>query len=342
MVVEADGRVEISRQTKDRKSAFGWRTTRLPLGSFESTVPLQVVLTEKDGRLTGNLVVDQAAEVSVSGKKLTAGAGAHLFDGRLRPDPRAPSLRSNSAKNQQLLKAGLAPWAESIVRERDEYTKMGWKNIALDATDVYASATRDERFAPANVIDNRTWEVPIDGVVDYTVGSIRSTQGFGYGRMEAMSYHESQSEWPFFFRPTYWLLPTRQLGEITIELKEPAQIKMVRLLNTCNAGLNDYATTKCRVTLLSDRKSPRWTKRVTLGREWDRAFEAAFARPEFFASYGAAFDGILEPGAIVPFAAGWVDVPVDCDEPIRYVRVDIRGFWAAGGGINEVQVYPAE
>jgi hypothetical protein len=117
---------------------------------------------------------------------------------------------------------------------------------------------------------------------------------------------------------------------------------MVRLLNTCNAGLNDFATTKCRVTLLSDRKSPRWTKRVTLGREWDRAFEAAFARPEFFASYGAAFDGILEPGAIVPFGTGWVDVPVDCDEPIRYVRVNIREFWAAGGGINEVQVYPAE
>jgi hypothetical protein len=46
-------------------------------------------------------------------------------------------------------------------------------------------------------------------------------------------------------------------------------------LNTFNAGLNDFATIKCRVTLLSDRKSPRWTKRVTLGREWDRAFEAA-------------------------------------------------------------------
>lgn len=342
MVVDADGRVEISRQVKLGKSAFGWRTTRLPLGSFESTVPLQVALTEKAGKLTGKFVVDQAAEVSVAGKKFTASAGSHLFDGRRRPDPRAPSLKSNSAKSQQLLKTGLAPLAERIVRDRDKYTKMGWKNIALDAADVYASATQDERFAPANVIDNKTWEIPIDGVVDYTIGSIRSTQGFGYGRMEAMSYHESQSEWPFFFRPTYWLLPPRQLGEVTIELKEPARIRMVRLLNTCNAGLNDFATTKCRVTLLSDRKSPRWTKKVTLGREWDRAFDAAFARPEFFASYGAAFDGILERGAIVPFGAGWLDVPVDCDEPIQYVRVDIREFWGAGGGINEVQVYPAE
>ena len=36
-----------------------------------------------------------------------------------------------------------------------------------------------DRFGPRNVIDNKTWELPIDGVVDYTVGTITSMQSFG-------------------------------------------------------------------------------------------------------------------------------------------------------------------
>ena len=117
---------------------------------------------------------------------------------------------------------------------------------------------------------------------------------------------------------------------------------MVRLLGTTNAGLNDFAATECQVSLLAEDRSSPWTLAVTLGQPSDGAFRAAFARPQFFGSYGDSFRGILEPGVIVPFPARWVDVPVECSVPVRYVRIRITKFWAAGGGLNEVQVYPVQ
>ena len=53
-----------------------------------------------------------------------------------------------------------------------------------------------------------------------------------------------------------------------------------------------------------------------------------------------AFRGLLEPGVRVPFGAGWVEVPVMFDKPVSRVRVRIDQFWAGGGGLNEVQIYP--
>jgi hypothetical protein len=225
-----------------------------------------------------------------------------------------------------------------IRQKRDAYTRRGWKNLAPDAAEVRATAQRDERFPACNVIDGKTWEIPIDGVVDYTLGTVTTTGNGGYGR-GAASYEENLSTWPLYFRPTYWLLPPRTQGAVTITLKQPASLKLVRLLNTTNAGLNDYAAVRCTVELLSSRGETIWTKEVTFGRPWDRPFEASFAFPEFFDSYGDSFQGILEPGVPVPFPATWLDLPVDVDHEVRKVRVRLESFWALGGGLNEIQIY---
>jgi hypothetical protein len=264
--------------------------------------------------------------------------GVYTFDGRLRRNTAAISLATNSAESQRRLKAGLSRLAERLVDRRDAYTSRGWKNVALDAAEVRASGTRDDRFGAEKVIDNKTWEIPVDGVVDYTLGTITTTGNGGYGR-GATPYDQNLSTWPLFFRPTYWLLPPRTPGEITITLKEPTKVKLVRLLNTTNAGLNDFATVRCRLELLSREQETLWSKEVTFGRAWDDAFKASFAIPEFFSAYGDSFQGILEPGVIVPFGAGWQDVFVDLDREVRYVRVRVDEFWAMGGGLNEIQVY---
>lgn len=80
-------------------------------------------------------------------------------------------------------------------------------------------------------------------------------------------------------------------------------------LNTTNAGRNDFATVNCRLELLAEDDTPLGSHNLSFGRAWDRAFRAAFARPKFFDSYGQAFQGILEPGVMVPFGAGWLEVP---------------------------------
>jgi hypothetical protein len=181
--------------------------------------------------------------------------------------------------------------------------------------------------------------MPFDGVVDYTLGNVSTMPGGGYGR-EAVPYDSEMAEWPLYFRPTYWLLPFRQAGEVTIRLKEPSRIGLVRLLNTTNAGLNDFATTDARVELLaSDGDAPLWSRPVRFGKPHDRAFAAAFVRPDLFASYGDSFRGMLEPGVRVPFGEGWVEVPVDFAAPAARVRIRIEKFWAGGGGLNEVQIY---
>lgn len=208
----------------------------------------------------------------------------------------------------------------------------------MDA-DVTATGTRDPRFSVRHVIDNRVCEFPSDGVLDYSLGSIVATQGYGYSASEHMSYFGKRSFWPFYTMPTYWLLPPRQLGEITLKLRRPAVLKMVRVLNTCDSGLNDFATVRFHVDLLSEQKFPMWTARGRFGRRWGKAFKDAFAMPAFFERYGPSFEGVLEPDVVVPFGAGWVHVPVDCGRPASFVRVTADSFWALGCGLNEIQVY---
>jgi hypothetical protein len=239
------------------------------------------------------------------------------------------------------LKSGLSSWTEEVIRKRDTYTSMGWKNIALDAR-VSASGTRDPRFPPENVIDNKTWEFPGDGRLDYTQGEIQTTQGFGYGRGEIMSYTENMSSWPFYIAPTYWLLPYRSEGHITIGLKGETRIRMVRVLNTSNAGLHDYGTMDFRVDLLDENRHTVYSKKASFGKVWDRAFEAAFAIPDFFGSYGPTFHGLLAPGVEVPFGTSWQDVDIDYPEEVSYVRIGILRYWGLGGGLNEIQVYEGE
>jgi hypothetical protein len=43
---------------------------------------------------------------------------------------------------------------------------------------------------------------------------------------------------------------------------EPRQIKLIRLLNTTNAGLNDFAAVKYDVELLDKNETPVWSKRL--------------------------------------------------------------------------------
>jgi hypothetical protein len=245
----------------------------------------------------------------------------------------------NSAESQRRLRAGLGGLAERFKAERDQYIRRGWRNVAAEAVEVRASGTRDDRFRPENLVDGKSWEMPVDGVVDYTLGSIETTGNGGYGR-GPVPYDDNLSRWQLFFRPTYWLLPAGATGNVTIKLKQPTRVKLVRLLNTTNAGLNDFATVKCEVELLDEDGTAVWSKPVVFGQPWDRAFRAALARPEFFGSYGEAFRGILEPGLTVPFGTGWQDVDVNCHQAVRFVRVKIVQYWAMGGGLNEVQVYP--
>jgi len=96
------------------------------------------------------------------------------------------------------------------------------------------------------------------------------------------------------------------------------------------------------VDLLKEDKSVAWTKKAAFGEVRDRAFKAAFAMPQHFSAYAPAFEGILQPGVKVPFPPKWQDIETDYADAIRYVRVSILSYWALGGGINEIQVYPKE
>jgi len=245
---------------------------------------------------------------------------------------------TNSLENQDQLKKGLSKLTQEVIKERDKYTSKGWDNIALYA-EVTASGTRDQRFSPRHVIDNKTWEFPADGVLDYSLGEIQTTQGFGYGRNERVSYTENMSELPFHIPPTYWLLPYRQTGDITLKLKFPSKLKLVRILNTSNAGLYDYGTIDFRLELLDKNQKVVYTKSGSFGKVWDRAFKSAFAMPEFFNSYGPTFEGLLTPGSKLPFGSGWQDINIEYSGIVHYVRVVILNYWALGGGLNEIQVY---
>ncbi len=245
---------------------------------------------------------------------------------------------TNSLENQVQLKKGLSKLTQEVLKERDKYVLKGWDNIALYA-EVTASATRDQRFSPKRVIDNKTWEFPADGILDYTIGEIQTTQGFGYGKNEKMSYTENMSSLPFNIPPTYWLLPYRQTGDITLKLKIPSKLRLVRILNTSNAGLYDYGTIDFRLELLDKNQKPVYTKSGSFGKVWDHAFRSAFAMPEFFNSYGPTFDGLLTKGAKLPFGSGWQDINIEYSGIVHYVRIVILSYWGLGGGLNEVQVY---
>lgn len=339
VIVERDGKTEVVRTAAGERRFLGIGVKQLESGAFTASEPVNAAFIKRDERLTGDVAALRRAELSIAGCAQTLEPGIYRYDGKISPNLAAESLQTNTSANQRQLCEGLKSLSAAAEAERDRYTRQGWKNVAREAVDVSASATRDARFDARHVVDDKTWEIPLDGVVDYTLGNIGTMQNGGYGR-GATPYEADLAEWPLYFRPTYWLLPLRKTGDLTIKLKEPTRIKLVRLLNTTNAGLNDFATTECRLEFLGPKDdTPLWSRPVTFGRAWDHAFDAAFARPDYFASYGDSFRGMLERGARVPFGAGWVDVPVDYDKAVTRVRIRIDKYWAGGGGLNEVQIY---
>ena len=293
---------------------------------------IQAELDHPDGT-RDQITVDPDGAVQVN----RSGAGEPMVID-LRKGPVALSLRTNSADSQQTLKKGLTKLAETFRTERDLPLLSGRKNLALEA-EVTATGVRDSRFAARNVMDNQTWEIPIDGVLDYTLGEIETPGNGGYGQSEGPSYTENLSTWPLFLRPTYWLLPPRQTGAITLKLKQPASVRLVRLLNTTNAGLNDFATIDFEVQLLDEAEKVVARQKGSFGRVWDGAFRSAFAVPKFFSRYGRAFSGLNERGIKVPFGSGWQEIVFNDPAAVRYIRIKVLSYWAMGGGLNEVQVY---
>jgi len=258
------------------------------------------------------------------------------------PDPRnkggTQALATNSDANAKQLLAGLKPVLDQLAAERDALTSKGRKNLALDAK-VTASATRDERFPPEKVIDNQVAEYPLDGHLDYTLGIVWTSSRFaGYGSGKE-SLLDNRDYFPLYVKPTYWLLPEDKLGHIELELKEPGAVDLVRLLNTSNAGLNDFAAHTFRVELFDTDRKPLASKDGAFGKVFDRPFQHAFFAPKWFSRYTSSFAGMLEPGLTVPFGDGWREVAFDAVKGVKFVRVAITKFWGIGGGLNEVQVY---
>jgi hypothetical protein len=249
------------------------------------------------------------------------------------------TLRTNSEASAQRLAAGLKPVLDRLRAERDALTKQGRKNLARQAN-VTASAERDERFVAARVIDNETAEYPADGHLDYTLGSVWSSGRFvGYGAGKE-SLLDNRDNWPLYVRPNYWLLPEETLGHVELELNPPANVDLVRLLNTSNAGLNDFATHQFRVELYDAEHRRLASQDGAFGQVCDRPFRQAFVVPQWFSRYTPSFAGMLEPQWTVPFGDGWRDVRfAPLPAPVRFVRVVVTKYWGLGGGLNEVQVY---
>lgn len=202
-----------------------------------------------------------------------------------------------------------------------------------------ASATRDARFAPARVVDNETAEYPVDGHLDYTLGTVWSSGRFvGYGSGKE-SLLQDRDYWPLYVKPTYWLLPEETLGHVEVELRQLATVDLVRLLNTSNAGLNDFATHTFRVELYDRGHKLLASKDGSFGKVFDRAFEQAFVVPKWFDHYTPSFAGMLEPKLTVPFGDGWKEVAFEKMKGVAFVRVVITKYWGIGGGLNEIQVY---
>lgn len=250
----------------------------------------------------------------------------------------ASALTTNPEENAKRLLTGLKPVLDQLAAERDAVTSKGRRNLALDAK-VTASASRDERFPPSKVTDNQVAEYPLDGHLDYRLGIVWTSSPFaGYGSGKD-SLLDNRDYFPLYVKPTYWLLPEEKLGHIELELKEPAAVDLVRLLNTSNAGLNDFAAHTFRVELFDAGRKPLASKEGAFGKVFDRPFRQAFFAPKWFSRYTPTFAGMLEPGLTVPFGDGWREVPFEGIEGARFVRVAITKFWGIGGGLNEVQVY---
>ncbi|HUT34425.1 MAG TPA: hypothetical protein VNE39_13145 [Planctomycetota bacterium] len=259
------------------------------------------------------------------------------------PDPKkrggaSGALKTNSDENAKQLLAGLRPVLDQLAAERDALTAKGRRNLALDAK-VTASASRDERFPPSKVVDNQVAEYPLDGHLDYTLGIVWTSSRFaGYGSGKE-SLLDNRDYFPLYVRPTYWLLPEDKLGHVELELKEPAAVDLVRLLNTSNAGLNDFAAHTFRVELFDADRKPLASKDGAFGKVFDRPFQHAFFAPKWFDHYTPTFAGMLEPGVTVPFGDGWREVAFDAPQGVKFIRVVLTKFWGIGGGLNEIQVY---
>lgn len=248
--------------------------------------------------------------------------------------PTMRALKTNSKASAKRLAAGLKPVLDRLDAERDV---AGRVNLARGAK-VTTSAVRDPRFAAAHVVDNETAEYPADGQLDYTLGAVESSGrfvGYGAGKESLLANRDS---WPIYVRPTYWLLPEQQLGHVEIELPKAATVDRVRLLNTSNAGLNDFAAHSFRVELYGRGRKKLASKEGAFGKVFDRSFAQAFVVPKWFSRYTPSFAGMLEPGVSVPFGDGWQEINFAPVVDVVFVRVVITRYWGIGGGLNEVQV----
>ena len=300
--------------------------------------PLDIsIRLTRGGQITSiRASVDGATEMTMFGRTYPLGNGFHVAGENLRfqPDESAASVESNTLKSQETLRDGLAPLIAEIIDERDSILK---RNHALGAK-VTASGYRDGRFPPSKIIDDKTWELPADGRLDYTQEPLFTTGHGGYGMEKRPLFGHEMESFPFYVRPTYWLLPYGKPGWVQLDLPRERQISLVRVLNTSNAGLNDYATMKFRVQLLDESGTVVDEKHREFGKALDRPFEQAFKYPKHFGRYGATFDGMLEPGIKVPFGDGWQDIEFNSVKA-HSVKILIDSFWAIGGGLNEVQIY---
>jgi len=313
---------------------------------LQSPVPVDVTALLGEKQKISQVRIGSAVpvELTLQGEtvKLQVGLWKAGADLRFSPDPAGEVLISNSPESMRLLKVGLQPVNRQITAERDELTAQGGRNLALGAK-VSASGMRDPRFPPEKVIDNQTWEYPADGRLDYTLGTLKTTPRQGYSELEDVPMSGSEeypmTTWPFYIRPTYWLLPYEKAGWIHLELAQETPVKTVRLLNTSNAGANDYATMRYRIELLDGAGKVVAERKGEFGKVFDRPFKQAFMIPEFFAKYGPTFKGMLEPGIKVPFGDGWQTVSFPGAPKTKAVKVYVDSYWALGGGLNEIQVY---
>lgn len=306
---------------------------------FKNSGPLDLALIMNSvGQISQvRASVQGASELTMFGKTYPLGNGVQIADNRLRfqTDPTAETLERNSILSQQALLAGLAPILEEQLAQRDESLE---RNLAREAR-VTASASRAIRFSPYLTIDNNTSEYPTDGKLDYTQEPIETASLGGYGQDRHPLVSDEMATFPFYVPPTYWLLPYQQTGWIEYEWKQDQQISEVRVLNTSNAGLNDYATMKYRIELRDADDQVLASTRQQFGKVFDRPFQAAFKYPQHFGKYSDTFQGMLEPGIAVPFGDGWQTTKFK-PTVVRKVRIFIESYWGLGGGLNEVQIYP--
>jgi len=278
-----------------------------------------------------------AADGRLTLERKSGGRSLASFGSREGPAAPASALKTNSTESAAQLLRGLKPVLDELATERDALTKKGRKNLAAGAT-ATASATRDERFPPANVLDNQTAEYPLDGHLDYSLGIVWSSGMVGYGAGKD-SLLSDRRYFPLYVKPVYWLLPEDTLGRIEIALQQPETVDRVRLLNTSNAGLNDFATHTFRIVLQDAEHKVLASKEESFGKVYDRPFKQAFAEPKWFSHYTPTFAGMLEPGLTVPFGDGWKEVGFPATGGVKFVRVEITKYWGIGAGLNEIQVY---